>query len=91
MRNMTSEQAGIEIRRAYDTWTAQGNRGWMRTVEIFDRADLSLAEAAEGVRYLNRNAPGFSAAADPARLEWTDAQRAAQIPLGHEDIGLIVF
>jgi hypothetical protein len=91
MRNITAEQAGTEIRRAYDTWTAQGNSGWMRTVEIFNRADLSIAEAAAGISHLNRAGGTFCASDDPARLEWTAEIEAAQIPVGPELIGLIVW
>ena len=54
MRTMTTEKAATEIRRAYGTWKAQGGQGWMPTREIFNRADLGLDEAADGIRHLIR-------------------------------------
>ncbi|GIE29951.1 hypothetical protein Ait01nite_029960 [Actinoplanes italicus] len=91
MREMTAEKAATEIRQAYGTWKTQGGEGWMRTVEIFRRADLSLDEAAAGVRHLLRTEPTFTAAHDPARLEQTEDDRACQIPLGRDTVGLVVW
>ncbi|GGN86425.1 hypothetical protein GCM10010112_68000 [Actinoplanes lobatus] len=90
MRQMTAEKAAEIIRRAYGTWKSQGNEGWMKTVEIFDRADLTIEEAAEGIRHLFRAGEGFNASDDPARNEHTELERACQIPLRRDDvIGLV--
>lgn len=89
MRNMSPEQAANEIRRAYDTWATQGGEDWMLTAEIFDRADLSLAEATAGVSFLNRHDRSFHASPDYARNERTEQERACFLPLGDDQIGLV--
>lgn len=90
MRKMTAERAAAQIAQAYSTWTTQGNEGWMKTIEIFNRTDLSMAEATDGVSHLNRAREGWIFAHDPGRLDQSDEDLAAEIPLGPEKVGILL-
>lgn len=90
MRNIGGERAAKQITQAYGTWTTQGNAGWMKTTEIFDRTDLSMQEATEGVEFLNASRTGWIFAHDPARLDQSAEDIAAEIPFGPEKVGILI-
>ncbi|MFJ8690263.1 hypothetical protein [Micromonospora wenchangensis] len=63
---ITAEQAATEIRRAYNTWTAQYGRdhndGWMSVGTLAERVDLTPQQVADGIRHLAYTDRNFIAA-----------------------------
>lgn len=90
IREMTTEKAATEIRRAYQTYrTLPGTNEWMMIAEIVDRVDLTKDEITAAIRHLNRTDQRFHVIPESNQKSLTRKQRAAEVIIGNQRKHLI--
>lgn len=90
MREMTTEKAANEIRRAYETYRTQpGTNEWMMIAEIVDRVDLTKDEITAAIGHLNRTDRDFHVIPESNQKALTERERAAEVIIGNQRKHLI--
>jgi len=91
MREMTTEKAADEIRRAYGATAAGRPNEWMTIAHLRDMVDLNTDEITDAIKHLNSTDAAFHVIPESNQKVLTDRERDAEVIIGNQRRHLIAW